>query len=32
VYSAAVHQVKDSARGGIAFTYVPDLDVPDGVE
>jgi DNA polymerase-4 len=31
VYSAAVHQVRDSARGGIAFTYVPDLDAPDGV-
>ena len=32
VYSAAVHEVRDSARGGIAFTYVPDLNVVDGVE
>lgn len=31
VYSAAVHEVRDSARGGIAFTYVPDLTIPDGV-
>ena len=31
VYSAAVHEVRDSARGGIAFTYVPDLEVVDGV-
>lgn len=32
VYTAAVHDVRDNARGGIAFTYVPDLEVVDGVE
>ena len=32
VYSGAVHEVRDSARGGIAFNYVPDLGVVDGVE
>ena len=32
VYSGAVHEVRDSARGGIAFNFVPDLDVVDGVK
>ncbi len=32
VYSGGVHEVRDSARGGIAFNFVPDLSVVDGVE
>ena len=32
VYSAAVHEVKDAARGGIAFGYIPDVSLPDSVE
>lgn len=32
VYSAAVHDARDSARGGIAFTYIPDTSIPDSVE
>ena len=31
VYSGAIHDVKDSARGGIAFGTIPDLDTPDGL-
>lgn len=31
VYTAAQHDVKESARGGIAFSSIPDLDVTDTV-
>lgn len=32
VYSGAVHSARDSAPGGIAFHYIPDMDLPDSVE
>jgi DNA polymerase IV len=32
IHTGAVHDVKDTARGGIAFHVVPDLEVADGVE
>jgi DNA polymerase-4 len=32
VYSGAVHEERESARGGIAFNFVPDLGVVDGVK
>lgn len=32
VYTGGVHEVKGSAKGGIAFRSIPDLDVVDGVE
>lgn len=31
VYTAAQHGVKDSARGGVAFASIPDLDIADTV-
>jgi hypothetical protein len=31
VYTGAMHEVKDKAKGGIAFRSVPDLDLPDSV-
>lgn len=32
VYTGGIHGVRDTARGGIAFRSIPDLDVVDGVE
>jgi DNA polymerase IV len=32
VYSAAAHDARDSAKGGIAFQFIPDLNLPDSVE
>ena len=31
VYSAAMHEAKDSAQGGIAFSSIPDTKLPDSV-
>lgn len=32
LHTGAIHEVLDSAKGGIAFTFVPDLEVTDSVE
>lgn len=32
VYAASMHEAKDSAKGGIAFSSVPDLALTDSVE
>jgi DNA polymerase-4 len=32
VYTGGVHEVRDQARGGIAFRSIPDLDFSDSVE
>lgn len=32
VYAGAMHDARDTARGGIAFTYIPDLTITDTLE
>lgn len=32
VYAGAMHDARDSAKGGIAFTYIPDITLADSVE
>lgn len=32
VYTSSIHEAKRSGSGGIAFNYVPDLDLPDTVK
>lgn len=32
VYTGAMHDARDSAKGGIAFTYIPDITLADSVE
>lgn len=32
LHTGAIHEVLDSAKGGIAFTFVPDIELADSVE
>lgn len=32
LYTSSIHEARKSGAGGIAFNYVPDLDVPDTVK
>lgn len=32
VYAGAMHDARESAKGGIAFTYIPDITLTDSVE